>query len=151
VKPKPPIIKGRPLTDEEKRLIAILDEMERKGIEYLDQSAKRIIELVTALLGVAVAIIAFGENFPPPYLKDNLFTRTVSSLSLICYLAALLLALWAVHPQNYKKYRHNLNGMNKELQQIMARKRLWVTVSGILFGLGSVLLTVLIGVIIWEA
>jgi ABC-type microcin C transport system permease subunit YejE len=56
-----------------------------------------------------------------------------------------------VHPQNYKKYRHNLNGMNKELQQIMARKRLWVTVSGILFGLGSVLLTVLIGVIIWEA
>jgi hypothetical protein len=56
-----------------------------------------------------------------------------------------------VQPRTYKHYRHNLTEMREELHKMVADKARPLRVAGILFGLGSVLLAVLIGLIIWTA
>jgi hypothetical protein len=60
-------------------------------------------------------------------------------------------ALWAVQPRDYKHYRHNLTEMREELHTMIADKARPLRVAGILFGVGSVLLAVLIGTVIWSA
>jgi hypothetical protein len=151
VTPEPPILESRAPTAEEERLVELFAEIESKQLEFLDQAAKRIIELVTALLGILFAVIAFGNDFPPPYLADNLGVKLLSGASLVCYLGALLVALWTVQPRTYKHYRHNLTEMREELHTMIDDKARPLRVAGILFGLGSVLLTVLIGLIIVTA
>jgi hypothetical protein len=56
-----------------------------------------------------------------------------------------------VQPRDYKHYRHNLDGMREELERIIDDKARPLRVAGILFGVGSVLLAVLIGTVIWSA
>lgn len=147
----PPILEGRPPTAEEERLVELFAELEKKQLEFLDQAAKRIIELVTALLGILFAVIAFGSDFPPPYLAGNLFAKVMGLVSLGGYLLALLVSLWVLQPRDYKNYHYNLSGMEEELQRMIRRKSLPLTIAGILFGIGSVTLAVMIGVIIWQA
>lgn len=144
----PPILASRPPTAEEERLVDLFAEIESKQLEFLDEAAKRIIELVTALLGLLFAVMAFGGEFPPPYLAGNPFARFVSGAALVCYLGALLVALWAVQPRSYRHDRHNLTEMRAELQQMIAHKARPLRVAGVLFGLASLLLVVLIGSVI---
>jgi hypothetical protein len=142
--PEPPILEGRAPSAEEERLAAIFAEIETKQLEFLDEAAKRIIELVTALLGVLFAVIAFGGDFPPAYLAGNtpLKLRGVGALG--CYLAALLLALWSAQPRPYPHHRTNLSRMRAVLDQILAHKTRWLRWAGALFGLGSALLAALV-------
>jgi hypothetical protein len=149
--PDPPILEGRKPTAEEERLVELFAEIERKQLDFLDQAAKRIIELVTALLGILFAVIAFGNDFPPPYLAGNLVAKFLSGAALVCYLGALLVALWALQPRTYKHYHHNLTGMQEELQRMIDDKARPLRVAGILFGAGSILLAVLVGAIIVTA
>jgi hypothetical protein len=149
--PEPPILDTRQPTAEEERLVELFAEIESKQLDFLDQAAKRIIELVTALLGILFAVIAFGSDFPPPYLAGNLVAKFLSGAALVCYLGALLVALWAVQPRDYKRYHHNLTEMREELHTMIADKARPLRVAGILFGVGSVLLAVLIGTVIWSA
>jgi hypothetical protein len=149
--PEPPILESRAPTAEEERLVELFAEIESKQLDFLDQAAKRIIELVTALLGILFAVIAFGSDFPPPYLAGNLAAKLLSGAALVCYLGALLVALWAVQPRDYRRYRHNLDGMRAELERMIADKARPLRWAGILFGLGSVLLAGLIATVIWSA
>jgi hypothetical protein len=144
----PPILESRPPTAEEERLVDLFAEMESKQLEFLDEAAKRIIELVTALLGLLFAVIAFGSDFPPPYLVGHPFAQFVSGAALVCYLGALLVALWAVQPRTYRHDRHNLDEMRAELRQMIAHKARPLRVAGLLFGLASLLLVVLLGSVI---
>jgi hypothetical protein len=149
--PDPPILETRQPTAEEERLVHLFAEIESKQLEFLDQAAKRIIELVTALLGVLFAVVAFGSDFPPPYLVGNPFAKFMSGAALVCYLGALLIALWAAQPRTYKHYHHNLTGMQEELQRMIRDKARPLRAAGILFGLGSITLGFLITAIILRA
>lgn len=142
---QPPIEKGRKPTLEEERLVAIFAEIESKQLELLDQSAKRIIELVTALLGIVVAVSSFSDNFPPPYLANNFLARYMGVTALSCYIGALLTAMWTMQPGNYRNYRYNLSGMREVLDKIIKTKSFRLRLSGILFGLGAMALGVMIG------
>lgn len=149
--PQPPILEGKQPTAEEERLVEVFAELEKKQLEFLDTAAKRIIELVTALLGLLFAVIAFGDDFPPPYLTGNQVAKVTGIIALSCYLLALLVSLWAVQPRSYKHYRHNLDGMRTVLQQMINDRARPVLIAGILFGIGSVMLALLIVSIIWQA
>jgi hypothetical protein len=59
--------------------------------------------------------------------------------------------LWALQPRTYKHYHHNLTGMQEELQQMIRHKARPLRVAGVLFGLGSVTLALLIAAIILSA
>jgi hypothetical protein len=146
-----PMQQGRPLSDSEKRLNALFDEMDKNQLDFLDQAGKRIIELCTALLGLIFAVIAFGEDFPPPYLNDSLLTQILVMGVLVLLVAALLCAVLTVQPRKYKFYEHNLTEMRKEWVQLFTYKSSWMRRSNWLFFAGTLLLAVLIGVLIFNS
>lgn len=148
---QPPIIDSTPPTEEQKRLVAFFAEAESKQVDFLDEAGKRIIELTTALLGVLFAVLAFGDKFPPPYLKDNPVGKFLSLSALAMYVIAMLMALRTVQPRDYKLYRHNLAQMRKELDRLVANKQRSLWWAGVLFWLGSAILALLIGSIIINA
>ncbi|MBS1252941.1 MAG: hypothetical protein MAG451_01984 [Anaerolineales bacterium] len=145
----PPIYEGAPPTDEQKRLVALFDELEKKQVEFLDQAGKRVVELCTALLGVFFGVLAFGDKFPPPYLDGSLPAQILTLGTLVFYIAAMLASLYAVQPREYRRYQHNLTEMRKELANIISFKSRWVKVAGMLFFLGTVWLALLIVAIVF--
>jgi hypothetical protein len=147
----PPILKSTPLTDEQKRLVAMFDELKKKQLDFLDEAGKRIIELTTGLLGVLFAVSAFGNDFPPPYLKGNPLAQTAVAVTLGLYVASMLCGVFAVQPRDYQYYEHNLSEMRKVLDAIAQYKSRWFTAATILFVLGSLCLALLIGAIIFGA
>ena len=68
---------------------------------------------------------------------------------LICYLVAMGMGMWSIQPRNYNLYEYNLTRQEKEWKRLIARKKFWVRFSGLLFGIGTVALAVLIVLIIW--
>jgi cobalamin biosynthesis protein CobD/CbiB len=145
---QPPIIKGKPLSDEHKRLIALFDEMRKGQLTFLDEAGKRIIELSTGMLGILLAVAAFGKDFPPPYLKANPFVQILVVCTLAAFVLAVLAGVLTVQPREYDDYEHNLTEMRKQLKQIVTRKARWMKVANWLFFTGTVLLAVLIGILI---
>ena len=148
---KPPVVEGRPPTEEEKRLVALFAKIEEGQLDLLDGAGKRVIELTTALLGVLFAVTAFGGDFPPPYLAHNTAAKVLAILTLGFYLGAMAFAMWTLQPRNYRLYRHNLTRLRGELDRIIAHKSGTLKVAGILFWLGSLYLALLIVAVILSA
>lgn len=146
-----PIYAGMAPNPEQQRMAAFFEETEKKQVDFLDEAGKRIIELITLLLGVLFTVVAFGDKFPPPYLASNAIAKLVSTIILACYVVALALAFRVVHPRDYRLYRYNLNGMRQERDKILRNKRHSLFWAGVTFWSGSVGLAVLIGMIIWSA
>lgn len=139
-----PVYDARPPDEEEKQLAAIFAELEKKQLDFLDEAGKRIVELSTALLGVFFAVVAFGEDFPPPYLQGNGLATWLTILILVFYVAAVIVAVHAIRPRPYKRYRHNLSAMRNELDRLIAAKARGVQQAGVLFVLGTLVLAVLV-------
>lgn len=130
--------------EENKRIKAIFDDMDRKQLDFLDESGKSLIERVATFLAVLFAVTAFGGNFPPAYLKTSNWNKGYVIAILVCYLLAMFLALIAIQPFNRKFNPHDSRRMKKTLQDMIARKKLLVQTAGILFAIGTVVLAVLI-------
>lgn len=143
----PEIVESVAPSDEQKRLVALFDEIERGQLTFLDEAGKRIIELTTALLGVVFAALALGDTFPPSYLTQTP-VKILAVLTLALYVGAMLCGLRTVQPRSYKRYQHNLQGMRTELDRIIAHKSWALWAAGLLFWLGSLGFAVLIGWII---
>ena len=138
---------GRKPDDRHKQIVELFQEIEKEQIKYLDEAGKRIIELSTALIGVLFTVTALGNDFPPPYLRDNTLARLLGALVLLAYVLAILLAMRAVQPRDYKLYRENLTGMREELDKIIANKSGALRLAGITFWVGAALLAGLVGAI----
>lgn len=146
-----PIEDGEPIKETDERLIAFWDQVEQDQIKFLDEAGKRIIDLITLLLGILFGVVAFGDKFPPPYLDDNLLAQILTLVVLGLFAASLILALVVVQPRKYPRYRHNLTEMRAVLNQILDHKCRWLKIAGILFGLGSLVFAGLIGILILSA
>lgn len=134
-----------------KRLQAIFNDMETKQLDFLDEAGKRLIELITLLLGVLLAIVAFGDNFPPPYLVGNWPTKALSAGTLACYILAMGLALRGVQPRGYAFRRYDPAQMRTELERIIRHKRQSLWWAGLCFWIASLTLALLIITIIMRA
>ena len=148
---QPPIIEAQPVSDEDKRLLAVFAEIESKQLDFLDQAGKSVIERIAALLAVLFAVTAFGDTFPPPYLQGNDVAKLLVIATMICYMAAMFMGMQAIQPRTYSLYRQNLTGMRQELDKIVDYKSRAVRLAGSLFWLGSATLSLLIGSIILAA
>ncbi len=139
-------------TQEEKenrqRLKDIFSDLEKKQPNFLDEAAKSIIERIATFLAILFAVIALGGTFPPKFLIHNTLNTVLVIAILICYLVAMGMGMWAIQPRNYNLYEYNMTRQEKEWKRLIARKKFWVRFSGILFGLGTVALAVLIVLII---
>jgi hypothetical protein len=145
-----PISDSQEPSEEGKQLVALFNEMESKQLDFLDESGKSIIERIATFLAVLFGVTAFGSNFPPAYLKDNLPAKVLVIITLLLYLTAIGAGMWAIQPRYYRHYTYNVSRLGKELDKISRHKMFWIRVAGILFALGSVALAVLIVSIIWN-
>jgi hypothetical protein len=144
---EPPILQSVPPSEGDKALVKIWAELEKGQLDILDQANKRIIELVTGLQALFLAIIAFGKDFPPPYLQDGA-APLVAVLTVLLLLLALLAAVLGLQPREYSKYERNLTEMRRELERITNYKKKWYQIGIWLFALGVITLGLLIGMII---
>ncbi len=148
---KTPILGGKLLTDEQKRLKALFDEMKKGQLTFLDESGKRIIEMSTGLLGVLFTVIALGKDFPPIYLKDHPVVQGLGIGILGSLILALLAGLLTVQPHKYDFYEYNLTKMREELEKIISYKSGWMKTASWAFFIGTFLLATLIGTLVFEA
>jgi hypothetical protein len=136
------------LNPEEERLIETFDELRKGQLEFLDQAGKRIIELSTGLLGLLFAVVAFGDDFPPPYLAGNPTAQWEAVSVLALLVIALLAGVITVQPKRYKFPRADLGRMRQELETILTFKSRWMKVATWAFFLGTGVLALLIGTLI---
>jgi hypothetical protein len=148
---QPPILDGKPLSEEQIRLNVLFDEMKKNQLTFLDEAGKRVVELSTGLLGVLFAVTAFGKDFPPPYLKANPNSQWLAIAVLAIFILALLFGVLTVQPRNYGYYEYNLTRMRKELDKIVVYKSFCMQVATWAFFGGTLLLAVLIGTLVLGA
>lgn len=146
--PHIPMQQGQPLSDDDRRLKALFDDMRKGQLDFLDQAGKRIIELSTGLLGVLFAVSAFGKDFPPPYLKNNPVAQYLALGVLTLLMLALLSGVRTIQPRAYNFPAADLTGMRQELQNILTFKSRWMRAATWLFGAGAGLFAVLIASLI---
>jgi hypothetical protein len=147
----PPVYSGEPVSSEAERLVALFDELEKKQIEFLDEANKRLIELSSALLGLLFGVMAFGDKFPPAYVKDNNFAKALVVLVLLLYLASLLSGFLGVRPREYTRHTYSLTDLREELSRITGYKARYFQIGSIVFFLGSLCLAFLVVSIILGA
>jgi len=84
-----PIYDSQEPSEEGQQLVTLFNEMESKQLDFLDESGKSIIERIATFLAVLFGVTAFGSNFPPAYLKENLTAKVLVIITLLLYLAAM--------------------------------------------------------------
>jgi len=146
-----PIVDGKPLDEDDKRLVALFDKLEEGQLDFLDQAGKRVIELSTGMLAVLFGVTAFGNDFPPPYLVGNSPAKWLVLTTLACYIVALLAGVIAVQPKRYTRSHHGLTRLRHELEKMLDYKTRWFRIGVSVFFAGSLALTTLIVMIIWPA
>ena len=139
---------GGALSEEDRRLIQRFQDLEQRQLVSLDAAGQRVIELTSLLLGLLFAALAFGDDFPPPYLAGHALAQGVAVAALLCFLGAILFGLRAVQPRSFAAYRHNLSAMARELDRLMGTKSLAVRIAGWFFFGGCCALALLVGVLI---
>ena len=134
--------------EKKQRLKTLFADLESKQPDFLDEAGKSIIERIATFLAILFAVTALGGSFPPKYLIGNPRDKYLVIAILICYLLAMGMGMWAIQPRNYSLYQYNLTRQEKEWKRLIARKKFWVRFAGILFGIGTMALAVLIVLII---
>jgi hypothetical protein len=145
---EPPILQGRPATAQEEALVALWDAFAKEQAPFLDAANKRVVELVTAVLGLFLAVLAFGKEFPPPYLQGNTLAQITAVFTLICFVAALLAAVWGLTPRPYRHAGADLTLMRSELERMIDFKYQRYQLALWSFAAGCVLLALLIGALV---
>jgi hypothetical protein len=135
--------------EEDKQVVQIFSDMRSKQLDFLDESGKSIIERIATFLAILFAISAFGNNFPPAYLKGNVSAKIMVIVTLVFYLGSMAAAILAIQPRLYDVSQYNVTCMSEQLKQITRYKMRRLRVAGFLFALGSMALAVLIITIIW--
>lgn len=132
-----PLVSSAPLSAEDERLEKLFDELEGDSIESLEDAARQIITLSTALLGAFFGLLAFKDA--PAYLR---FTevKVIGALALVSFLASLFFALTAVSPKRYVFPRANLTAKRAALENMLTRKHEAVRLASWVFGFGATMM-----------
>ena len=130
-------VESSPLTPDDERLDRLFDEMETGSLKTLEDAARQIITLSTALLGAFFGLLAFKDA--PLYLKV-LDVKVLGVLASGSFFVSLLFALLAVSPKRYDFARASLTEKRKVLDEMLHRKHSSVNWASWIFGLGALLM-----------
>ncbi len=125
------------LSPQDEQLNALFDKMESGSLETLENAARQIITLSTALLGAFFGLLAFKDA--PSYL-GFLEIKIIGTGALLAFLVSLFAALIAVSPKRYDFPRASLTAKRKALDDMLKRKQYAVGWASWIFGLGALLM-----------
>lgn len=144
-----PNLTPRDPNPEHVRLKTMFEDLRKEQLTFLNEAGKRVIELSTGMLGILFAVVAFGKDFPPPYLQADL-TKVMAVVTLLFFFLALAAGIVCVQPRSYRYNPNDPQDMQEEWEKANRFKALWFRLGSILFGLGSLWLAVLIAAIIFN-
>ena len=145
-----PIYDAHEPSEASQRVTAMLDDMESKQLDNLNDAGKTLIERVATFLGVLFGLSILNSSFPPSFLKGNTPVKVLLIAALIGYLLAIGAALWATQVRYYHRYTYNATRSQAELTKMIRAKVFWIRMANLLFALGTVLLAALLIVIVWR-
>ncbi|MBI3340113.1 MAG: hypothetical protein HY022_08285 [Chloroflexi bacterium] len=133
------VIASSLLSESDERLEKLFDELESGSLETLENAARQIITLSTALLGAFFGLLAFKDA--PAYL-GYVEVKAVGAVALTAFLLSLLLALRAISPKRYDFPRASLTAKRRALNEMLGRKQNSVIWASWAFGIGALLMLV---------
>jgi len=145
-----PIYDAHEPSEGSQRVNALLDDMESKQLDNLNDAGKSLIERIATFLGVLFGLSILNSSFPPSFLKGNTPVKVLLIAALIGYLLAIGAALWATQVRYYHRYTYNATRSQAELTKMIRAKVFWIRMANLLFALGTVLLAALLIVIVWR-
>jgi len=125
------------LSPQDERLDKLFDEMEQGSLKTLEDAARQIITLSTALLGAFFGLLAFKDA--PDYL-GFCEIKIIGTGALLAFFVALFFALVAVSPQRYDFPRASLTVKREILNEMLLRKHRFVGLASWTFGVGALLM-----------
>jgi hypothetical protein len=139
---------SRRFTQEEHKLLAFFDTLEQESLTRLEDAARQIIGLVTALLTLAVGLLALGGEPVAPLLAAQP-VLVAGAATLAALLLALIAALDVVLPAAYRYRAASLDDRRTAYQQMLERKGDGLRAAVVFFGLAMFGLAALIGLLLW--
>ncbi|MBI5840069.1 MAG: hypothetical protein HZB19_08195 [Chloroflexi bacterium] len=130
-------VESSPLSSEDERLDKLFDEMETGSLKTLEDAARQIITLSTALLGAFFGLLALKDA--PAYL-GFVEIKVIGAGALLAFFIALFFALIAVSPKRYDFPRASLTAKRDILNEMLARKHKFVGLASWTFGAGALLM-----------
>ncbi len=142
------VVRQRAPTSEEEALHRWFEEQEKDPPKPLEEGAKQIISLVSALFSVVFGILALADNPLPAYLTQ-VPVRVLGAVAVLAYLVALLAALVVVLPGAYRYAAASQTQRLAAFRALMRRKVIGLRVALVAFALGSVAFAALFLVVLW--
>ena len=131
------LVPSSPLSAQDERLDKLFDEMETASLKTLEDAARQIITLSTALLGAFFGLLALKDA--PAYL-GFLEIQIIGAGALLAFFVALFFALIAVSPKRYDFPRASLTAKRDILNKMLARKHKFVGLASWTFAIGALLM-----------
>ncbi|MFZ5909367.1 MAG: hypothetical protein ACOYYU_05070 [Chloroflexota bacterium] len=131
------IVPSSLLSAQDERLEKLFDEMEQGSLKTLEDAARQIITLSTALLGAFFGLLAFKDA--PDYLAF-LEIKVIGAGALLAFFVALFFALVAVSPKRYDFPRASLTAKRDILNEMLRRKHKFVGLASWTFAVGALLM-----------
>ncbi len=130
-------VSSSPLSAQDERLEQSFDEMEQSSLKTLEDAARQIITLSTALLGAFFGLLALKDA--PAYL-GFIEIKIIGAGALLTFFIALFFALAAVSPKRYNFARASLTEKRDILNEMLARKHHFVRLASWTFAAGALLM-----------
>ena len=138
----------RELTPEDLKLIELFDELKKGSLGFLNEAAKKLVELVIALYGLFFAVFSFTEA--PQYLKEYPDIKLLSAGILLAYFLALVFAVLVFLPRRYQFSSHSLTQMRSQLETMLETKGTYLRYAYASFALGTLFFAVALGITLFR-
>jgi hypothetical protein len=141
-------VEGRPLLPDERKLLAFFDTLEQASLKNLEDAARQIIGLATALLTLAVGLLALGGEPVTPLLA-SWPVLAAGGVTLVALLLALIASLDVVLPAAYRYRAASLADRRAVYDRMLARKGDGLRAAIFFFGAAMLGLAALIALLLW--
>ena len=130
----PKVVTTRIETEEEAETRKWFSAQALESPKTLDEAARLLIGLVTALLSALFGVLTVSADKLPPYLSLPL-VKISGVAAIVLWLAALLLSLWVVLPRHWRADASKPTEQKQVFAQILVHKSRWLAAAVICFGL----------------
>lgn len=127
----------RELTDADKKLLELFDELHKSSLNFLDDAGKQLVTLITVLYGLFFGVFSFTDA--PKYLVNSPEVKWLVVLTILVYFVALVLATLVFLPHKYQYSTRSLTQMRTTLEEMLETKSFYLRWAYIVFAVGTFL------------
>ena len=147
---EPQIVEQYVETSQQKAIREWLEKQITESPNALQAAARTIVGLVTTLIGLLLGVLAVSDDPLPAYFWLP-GVRPLGVAAVMVLLAALCAALIVILPRRWSVALYQPDEQAALFHSLLARKSRWLTGAAIAFGVGIVLLGIILIVALLQA